>query len=136
GVETPDVNDWTDLSGTVNDWTHSCSPVADAGDDQIACPGTLVTLDGRASHDPNDDPLTFTWSQLDGRHVTLTGGDTSTPTFLAALPPGSTLTFLLTVKDFYGISYPLEPGGQSSDTVTVTVGVPGQGSPVFPNCGR
>lgn len=36
-------------------------PVADAGDDQTVNEGEDVTLDGSASYDLNDDPLTFWW---------------------------------------------------------------------------
>ncbi len=36
-------------------------PVADAGDDQTVSEGEDVTLDGSASYDLNDDPLTFWW---------------------------------------------------------------------------
>jgi len=40
-----------------------------------------VTLDGTGSYDPDQsDPLNYIWSQVSGPPVTITGGDTATPT--------------------------------------------------------
>lgn len=36
-------------------------PEADAGEDQFVTEGVTVDLDGSASHDPMDQPLTYTW---------------------------------------------------------------------------
>ena len=46
-------------------------PVADAGTNQTVNIGTLVTLDGRASNDPDagPSPLTFAWRQTSGPGV-------------------------------------------------------------------
>lgn len=57
-------------------------PVADAGPDQTLTP-TVVTLDGSASRDPNGLPLTFSWSQAEGKRVTLSNAGAVKPTFLA-----------------------------------------------------
>ena len=87
-------------------------PTADAGPDQTVNAGDTVTLDGSGSSDPDDDALTFSWTQTDGTDVTLTGDDTANPTFTA--PDGAeTLTFELTVDD--------GNGGTDTDTVNVTV---------------
>jgi hypothetical protein len=61
-------------------------PVADAGADQAVHPGTVVTLDGSGSSDPEGNyPLTYAWqiiSQPAGSAVELLNGDTVTPTFV------------------------------------------------------
>ena len=57
-------------------------PVADAGPDQTLTP-TVVTLDGSASRDPNGLPLSFSWSQSDGKRVNLSNASAVRPTFLA-----------------------------------------------------
>ncbi|MFN0171559.1 MAG: PKD domain-containing protein [Bryobacteraceae bacterium] len=85
------------------------TPVADAGPDLVTNAGS-VTLDGSASYDPDGDALTFTWQQIAGPSVSLTGANTNRATFTAA--EDSIYSFRLTVRD---------PGGlQSSAKVTVT----------------
>ena len=83
-------------------------PSADAGPDQtVECSnpnGTLVTLDGSGSTDPNGDPLTFTWDWPDG---TMMGEIMQT-----YLPVG-THSFALTVDDGRGKT--------DTDTVDITV---------------
>jgi MYXO-CTERM domain-containing protein len=75
-------------------------PVANAGPDQHVIAGAAVTLDGSQSRDPDADPITFAWAQVDGPAVSLTGADTAQPTFTAPVLPGeTTLTFELTVAD-------------------------------------
>jgi len=70
-------------------------PVADAGPSQSGIkPGTLVTLDGTAS----TYAATYSWAQVSGPVVTISGAETSTPTFIA--PPSSTPVVLsLTVTN-------------------------------------
>ena len=73
-------------------------PIADAGDDQTVDEGTSVMLDGSGSSDPDNDPLTYAWTQIGGFQVTLSNSDTASPTFTA--PSGAdTLRFQLIVKD-------------------------------------
>jgi uncharacterized repeat protein (TIGR02543 family) len=74
-------------------------PVANAGVDQIANLGSLVTLDGRQSVDPDNKPLplTYSWTQISGPAVSLTGATTSQPTFQASV--SGTYIFRLTVSD-------------------------------------
>jgi MYXO-CTERM domain-containing protein len=67
---------------------------------------------GSAS-DAEGDTLTYTWEQIGGTSVTLTGADTLTPSFTApSTANGDTLGFLLTVSD--GTS-------STSDVVRVSV---------------
>jgi len=85
------------------------APVADAGPDQIGIAAGTVRLDGSKSYDPNGDPLTFSWTQIAGPSVGLSGANTATPTFTAA--GGQAYSFRLTVSD--GTS-------SSSSRVTIT----------------
>jgi hypothetical protein len=77
-------------------------PIADAGPPQIGVPAGLITLNGSGSHDPLGEPLTFSWRQIGGPGVALTGANTATPTFTAA--SGQTYVFQLTVTDTDGLS--------------------------------
>ena len=89
------------------------APMADAGAPPIAAEGATVTLNGRGSSDP-DDTLTYAWRQTGGAPVSLSGANTTTPSFTAPslLSADAELVFRLTVSD----------GSLSAtDTVTVTV---------------
>jgi hypothetical protein len=87
-------------------------PVANAGPDQIGVASGTVTLDGSASYDPENDALTYAWSQIGGSTVTL-GSPTSAKTTFTATA-GQTYVFKLTVTDSGGLS--------SSATTRVTAG--------------
>lgn len=91
------------------------SPTAQAGADQTKDEGSLVTLNGLASSDPDGDPLTYYWSQLSGPSVTLADPFSPTPSFAA--PPvtsgGATLIFQLAVSD--------GQGGNATDEVVITM---------------
>lgn len=95
--------------------TRNEDPIADAGSDQTVNEGTVVTLDGSGSRDPDGDPLTYTWTQLAGPTVTLSNAQAVQPTFTApqVSPGGETLTFQLIVNDGHTDSAP--------DSVDITV---------------
>jgi hypothetical protein len=89
-------------------------PSADAGPDQTVRLGSLVTLDGSNSADPDPSPsssLSFAWTQTAGPDVALTGANSAKPTFTP--PVKGAYTFSLTVNDGQDDSVP--------DEVTITV---------------
>ena len=77
-------------------------PLANAGVDQTVLKNGLVTLDGSASSDPDADPLGFSWQQVAGPSVILTGADTSTATFIPTR--SGAYVFSLSVADGLGES--------------------------------
>jgi hypothetical protein len=89
-------------------------PIALAANDQWVNEGSPVTLDGSASYDPDAESLTYSWVQLMGPSVSLSGSMTANPLFIAPFVgrAGVTLTFQLTVSD--GIA-------SATDTVDVYV---------------
>jgi hypothetical protein len=76
-------------------------PVADAGTGQKVNEGSLVTLDGTASYDPDGETVRYAWQQTVGPTVTLSDGHATSPTFTAPLVgwAGAVLAFELTVSD-------------------------------------
>lgn len=87
--------------------------VADAGENQVAVGGALVTLDGRGSLVAGD-AATYRWRQLQGEAVALKGSNLPTATFVApeASSEAQTLTFELAVSD---------EEGDDTDAVSVVV---------------
>ena len=102
-------------TGSAYVFTILQAPTANAGDDQTVNKGDYVTLDGTGSTDPNDDIITYLWSQTRGPTVTLSSSTLVSPTFDAPLinSTQAILTFSLTVNDGTVDSTP--------DTVDITV---------------
>jgi hypothetical protein len=89
--------------------TEPAPPIVQAGADQTVINGSLVTLDGSTSYDPNDDPLTYLWQQTSGPEVTLSDATAPNPSFTA--PVEASLGFQLTVT---------ANGESASDSVNIT----------------
>ena len=89
-------------------------PVAVAGPAQTVAPEAAVTLDGSGSSDPDKDPITFAWEQLDGPEVELTAPTTDAKTGFTApkVTTETKLLFRVTVAD---------AKQAASDTVEITV---------------
>jgi hypothetical protein len=81
----PDTVRVTVASGQANR-----KPIAEAGEPQSAdAPGATVQLDGRASTDPDGDPLTYQWEIVSapaGSAATLSDQSSSQPTMVVDLP--------------------------------------------------
>lgn len=87
-------------------------PTADAGANLSQNEGTTILLDGSNSSDPENQALSFTWTQTLGATVALTNADTATPSFtLPSIASDGTLEFSLVVND----------GVNDSATVTAQV---------------
>jgi len=91
--------------------TPNSPPVAYAGSDQISRRLGTYSLDGSTSYDPDGDPLTFLWQQLDGPVVTLSAPTSAVTTFDVTV----TGTYVFSLQVFDG------KGGVASDTVRVMV---------------
>jgi hypothetical protein len=75
-------------------------PAARVGPDRTVSGGTEVTLDATNSTDPDDDSLSFRWTQTVGPEVTLSDRASATPTFTApSVESSTTLAFRVTVDD-------------------------------------
>jgi hypothetical protein len=96
------------VAGYVPDQSGLCNqpPVANAGSDQTAHPGTVVTLDGGGSSDPDSGyPLTYYWeisSKPTGSSATLNDPTIVSPQFTLDLLGDYIIT--LVVTDSFGAS--------------------------------
>jgi len=90
--------------------------IADAGNDRIVNENIGISLDGTDSNDPENQSLTFAWTQISGEHVKLSSNSSMTPSFTSPSVSNNeikVLVFELKVFDDNGI--------QAIDTVKITV---------------
>src|SRR4029078_10866587 len=76
-------------------------PLADSSDPQNVTSGSIVVLNGSASHSLDGIPIEeYRWYQIDtNKHVTLNGNGTANPSFLANVTVPTTYNFSLRVVD-------------------------------------
>jgi hypothetical protein len=106
---------------------QNAAPLAHAGPDQTRTESSKIALRALASHDTDGDALRYSWKQLSGPDVGVTGDTSATPVFEAPLaPPGGTkLVFRVTVSDG-------DKAAPKSDSDDIAVYVKGVDDP--PNC--
>ena len=73
-------------------------PIAHAGNDQAVFSGQSTTLDGTQSSDPDNNALSYLWTQLTGEPVSLSSTTIATPNFTSP-SSDSSLSFSLIVND-------------------------------------
>gem|GEM_PF-6703600 len=90
------------------------SPSVEAGPAQTANEGDVVALAGSAS-DPDNNQLTYSWSQISGPAITLSDIGIAAPTFVApaVTRDEADVVLALSVSDGYG--------GSATDSVTIHV---------------
>ena len=116
--------------------TVNSAPVAHAGPDQNIPTGSVVTLNGSASTDPNGDTLTYTWSFTSkpaGSTAFLSNAHAANPTFTADLDGAYTIALIVndgkvnsaadsvTITAATGNSAPVANAGPDQNVTTGTV---------------
>jgi len=101
------------LTNTIGDSTVETSysfgvievaPVASVNDVSSAREGTTVTMDASGSSDANNDALTYSWKQLSGSTVSITGNGSSISFEAPKVSADEVLSFQLEVDDGNGNS--------------------------------
>ena len=113
------VHPWMQGSIIVGATSTNLPPTSNAGADQTVNEQTLVILSGSATDPENQGQIRYTWKQISGPTVLLSGsnfaGGVSNSQFVSFTSPDistdTTLTFQLTVKD----------DTQQADTDTVSI---------------
>ena len=100
------------------------APIADAGPDQTVAEGEAVSLEGSGT-DPEEEALSYAWSQVSGAPVSLSDAASAAPGFRAPaqLSADAALVFRLVVTDASGAD-------SAPDEVTVTVEAGANDAPV------
>jgi hypothetical protein len=90
--------------------------VADAGADQIVNEHVKVSLDGSKSNDPENQKLSYMWTQVSGEPVVLSSMSSITPSFTSpTVANGEVKVLVFELKAFDNNNR------EGVDTVTITV---------------
>lgn len=106
GYATAGMISRTDIANT--------APIADAGVDRTVEPWTLITLSGSASSDIDGTVTSYSWSQISGTAVSLSGSGSDRTFTAPGSIAGSTLVFGLIVTDDLGAT-------STQATVSITI---------------
>ncbi len=116
----------TSSTSSVSITVQNRAPVAATPASMNVSAASQVVLDGSGSSDPDQDPLTYAWTQASGPAVTLSSTTGVRPSFVAPSLAG-TLVFSLTVSD----------GEATSAAATETIDVQaGQGAAPVASAGQ
>jgi hypothetical protein len=96
--------------------TLSLDIVANAGPDRIVNENVKVTLDGSASYDPENQPISYMWTQTSGESVTLASADSVKPSFMSPTVANNEIKVLVFELRVYDAN-----GREAFDTVIITV---------------
>ena len=106
------------------------APIADAGPDQNVTVGSIVTLDGTQSSDPDGDPITYDWSFAS---IPSTSGLSDSEIFA---PNGSSPQFVPDVEGNFELTLVVDDGtSSSSDNVVITASNPVGNTPPVADAG-
>ena len=96
--------------------TLSLPIVANAGPDQIVNEKVKVNLDGSASYDPENQPLSYQWTQTSGEDVTLDSATGEMASFMSPVVANNEIKVLVFELRVYD-----DNGREAFDTVIITV---------------
>ena len=105
--------------------TLNAAPVADAGADQQANAGSVVTLNASGSYDPDGTLSAYQWTQLTGPTVTIRNANSAVASFVAPASGGADLSFKVVITD--------NTGATRSDTSIVHVLAETVSTPIAPS---
>ena len=90
--------------------------IADAGPDQIVNENVKISLDGSKSSDPENQKLSYMWTQISGEPVVLSSVSSITPSFTSPIVANGEIKVLIFELKVFDNN-----GRESVDSVTITV---------------
>ena len=96
--------------------TLSLPIVANAGPDQIVNEKVKVNLDGSASYDPENQPLSYQWTQTSGESVVIDSANSAKPSFMSPTVANNEIKVLVFELRVYD-----DNNREAFDTVIITV---------------